>query len=275
VRQKNEKTKSERVRELPRFLVSYSNLIEQFPFSLTLDESEAHHARSVLRLTEGDAALFIEPQRGIAYKGEFISISKNSVQVNLLEQSEVGEKSHTTLFLALPKKQQLDFICEKATEVGVDKIILFPSERSQGVRDDPEFLDRLKRITISALKQSGQLFLPQIIFYKDLDKALESISSSKTVHYLCLAPREETSLKEGHSPLSLLTELYERNSQNKLQSPPNNVDLILGVGSEGGFSVNEVSQFLAANFIPVTLGASTLRCETAALGALLLTQLCK
>ncbi|MFN7170445.1 MAG: RsmE family RNA methyltransferase, partial [Candidatus Omnitrophota bacterium] len=152
------------------------------------------------------------------------------------------------LVQAIPKKEKMDLIVEKATELGVEEIIPVVTERSV-VRPDKEkrnrLLERWRKVSLSATKQSRRLFLPKISEVKKFSQILREIPFSASLIIPCL---EEKNLS--------LKEL----DWNKFKE-----DIYIFIGPEGDFSPEEISLAKERGAISVSLGEAVLRTETAAI----------
>ena len=131
-----------------------------------IDNEEHRHLTKVLRAKEGDFVQLING-RGTLAKGRLISVEKAKSHV-LIESIIENETTNGTsrrksiLAQAFPKLNKLDFIVEKGTELGIDTFYLFTGEKSEKKSLSESGLKRLKKIAISAMKQSKRLFLPKI-----------------------------------------------------------------------------------------------------------------
>jgi 16S rRNA (uracil1498-N3)-methyltransferase len=141
-----------------------------------------------------------------------------------------------TLALAWIRPQKIELALEKGTELGIDRFLLFKAKRSE--RRPPSY-ERIKTILISALKQSGRLYLPELEIIDKLELPQQAMHE-EAVYYGALSP--------GASPIT---------------SPPKN--LCFFIGPEGGFTEEELTLFNSAT--PVGLGPHILRAETAAITA--------
>ncbi len=196
-----------------------------------LDLEELHHLSRVLRVKPGEA---IELVNG---KGELaIALFDKEIRVESVQKSEPPLKK-SILIQALPEKHHLEFILEKATEIGVTDFWIFPSEKSKIQEISEAFVGRMKKITISALKQSKRLFLPEIQIFRRLSDIKE------VPHKLYLAdPKGSPFIQERERSTAFI------------------------VGPESGFTQKEIRYFqevLAAS--PTTLSKNVLRTETAAI----------
>ena len=142
----------------------------------------------------------------------------------------------------------MDYLIQKATELGVQEIIPFLSSRSVPLLEKSKRLKRhhrWERIAVEASKQCGRGVVPKIESLQDYSEMLRT-ASPNTLR-LILWEREGTKLKE----------ILERSKERK--------KIFFIIGPEGGFSQEEVEEAKRAGFIPVTLGRRILRAETASL----------
>ena len=225
----------------------YSSNIVQ-PFHL-LSEEESKHIHRVLRLNERDE-LFLTDGKGVRYRCEITHASPKKCQVRILSTEETPAHP-TQLHIAIaPTKNinRFEWFLEKATEIGIDEItplICTHSERKV-VKSD-----RLKKVVIAAMKQSLKSWLPEIH---------QSISFNELIHRRFDGQKFIAYCETGKE--ELLQKMYL----------PGSSALIL-VGPEGDFSPEEVEQATQAGFIPVSLGNSRLRTETAGIVACMTFQL--
>jgi 16S rRNA (uracil1498-N3)-methyltransferase len=157
------------------------------------------------------------------------------------------------LYQSLPKGRKMDTVLQKAVELGASGIVPVVAARSVPTEPDERGSARLirwRRIIQEAAEQSGRAVLPSLSDSLTLSLALEQINPGD----LCLAGL----LEEAAVPIRSVLQL--------LEAPPPCVRLF--VGPEGGFDQGESELFQEAGAIPVTLGARTLRTETAGLAML-------
>jgi len=209
----------------------------------TFDEVETRHCIHSLRKQIGDVINFVDGN-GKCYKGGITSSAKKSFQVTIAKMEVWIQNRSNYLHIAIaPTKNiaRFEWFLEKATEIGIDEItpiLTFHSERKR-IR-----VDRLDKIVLSAMKQSLKANLPKInelIKYKDWLKT--EVSGKKYIAYV-----EEKNLHLKDTIVS-------------------GQDVTILIGPEGGFSKEEVALAKNNNFVSVSLGASRLRTETAAIVA--------
>ena len=214
---------------------------------VTLPANVAHHAAHVLRLREGDAVVLFN---GLG--GEFPGrLASRGQQVELTGHDPVERESPVavTLVQAWIATDKLEWVVEKAVELGVARIALTPTRRSV-VRLDAARLsrriDRLRDIAIAACCQCGRNRVPAIAAFGDLASALAEGGAGATG--LVLQPDAPRSLVEiagaARGPIAI------------------------AVGPEGGFDADEFALVRRAGYQLARLGPRVLRTETAGLAAL-------
>lgn len=220
-----------------------------------LDGPEVRHLRA-LRLRPG-ARLTVFDDRAREYESVLLQIDAKSAVLQILRARAVTVESGPaiTLVAAVLKGQRMDFLVEKATELGVRRIVPVLTERTVARPRRPQGprTDRWKRVAISASKQCGRAQVPDV---------------EPTVPFGdVIAARSEGALKV------LLWELESESRLTSLRSsvpPPS--EIVLAVGPEGGFSDQEVSLAREAGFEVCGLGSRTMRAETAAMVGVALCQ---
>ena len=214
-----------------------------------LDAEESGHCVKVLRHREGDAISVIDGE-GTLYRCVLTDASPRSA-VARIESAEHGWGSHpyhlTLAVCPTKNNDRYEWFAEKATEVGVDVIAPVIGEHSERRVFKT---DRVRKILISAAKQSLKAAVPVLMEPVSVRDFISSCpaDSLKLIAYCFEGEVPRTSIK------SALEGAGDR-------------DIVVMIGPEGDFSTAEASAALAAGFIPVHLGASRLRTETAAVTA--------
>jgi 16S rRNA (uracil1498-N3)-methyltransferase len=212
-----------------------------------LGAAEAHHALHVLRLKAGDTVNLFNG-RGHEAQGAIVEITDQAVRLKLLTQTATPALAcQITLAQAVPKKS-MDLIVQKATELGVSRIVPLLSERTiVRLDEDAKKIDRWRDIAMDACKQCGNNWLPAI---DPPRKVPEFLSDPGKFDLKLIA-----SLQPGSRPLkSILADA---------SAPPKSI-LIL-IGPEGDFTPAEISTARGAGCRPLSLGPLVLRAETAAI----------
>lgn len=212
---------------------------------IALRESDSHHAFKVLRLQTDDPVVVLDGA-GVTYYCRIKSTSKREVTLRVVEKQEAPRRtSEVTLFQAIPKAKLMDGIIQKATELGVFRIVPLLTERVATQLNPGEAEDKAEKyrvVAVEAIKQSGNPWLPKIDPPLPLEKALR-------LH---------------HFDLQLVGSL-QPGSMHIAESFLNGVQKIAAwVGPEGDFTAEEIRKIVEAGAKPVTLGPLVLRCETAA-----------
>lgn len=203
---------------------------------------EFAHARTVLRLEVGSELILLD-NSGREYDGIVQSLSKREMSVHIIG-SKIGEReagTHVTLLFGFLKNaDKNEFVVQKATELGVKKIILFSSEYSSAYMNDNK-LERLRKIAQESAKQCLRSCAPQITYYDHLKDALNSDTGTVNKLFAC------EFLKGNGADLAHLE---------------GSTSIV--IGSEGGFSEAEFEMAQSLGYQGVTLGKRILRAETAA-----------
>lgn len=200
----------------------------------------------VLRLKSGEQVSVFDGS-GKEIILEITEVVKNSIIAKKISESwpdrELGIRIN--LFQAIISRDKFEMIVQKATELGVAKIIPIKTARSQPFSLNYE---RLRKIISEAAEQSGRVKLPQIITAIDLDRALHEVKSG----FVAWENGKENSLKDVLDN-GIMTKDREFN---------------LFIGPEGGFTEEEIRKAKKARLVTFTLGKRILRAETAAIAAI-------
>lgn len=207
---------------------------------VTFDKTESKHIVRVLRKKERDT-VFITNGKGQLFSSQIEIANDKRCLVNITKVENFEKDWNYYLHIAIaPTKlnDRFEWFIEKATEIGINEITPIICDRSE--RKILK-LDRMEKIMHSAAKQSLKYHFPKlnapVTFKEFLNSPLEG--------QLLIAHCEETNKK----------------SLKKILNPSHNTTIL--IGPEGDFSSKEIEQSLVHNFIPVSLGKSRLRTETA------------
>lgn len=209
-----------------------------------LPEEEAGHCLRVLRLTEGDEVMLADGQ-GFFYRAVIRRAHHKHCEVEVIERWEQPKPWQFRLHIAVAPTKNMDrmeWFVEKATEIGIDAVTFLTCRFSE--RREVKTA-RLEKIMVSAMKQSQKATLPALSGMTDFKTFVTQPFDGRKFIAHC----EEADKK-------LLTQLY---------SPRENA--LVMIGPEGDFSPEEIALALREGFEPISLGASRLRTETAALVA--------
>ncbi|WP_375437779.1 16S rRNA (uracil(1498)-N(3))-methyltransferase [uncultured Hymenobacter sp.] len=209
----------------------------------TLPEEESKHAVRVLRLMAGEAVELVNGRGGV-FQAEVEAADAKRCRLRVVQEQQMPRRSYFVHVAVAPTKNldRMEWLVEKATEIGVDRLSFLRCARSE--RRELK-LDRLHKIAVSALKQSGQAWLPELDEMLDFAAFLPSVAGETTFI---------AHLEEGErTPLARVA--------------ATGASCCILIGPEGDFTPNEIATAFEQGIRPVTLGASRLRTETAALAA--------
>lgn len=206
----------------------------------SLPEEESKHCVKVLRLETGDKISLVDGKGGF-YHCEILQANAKHCEVKCIEKIEAYGKRDFHIHIAIaPTKniERIEWFLEKCTEIGIDEItpLLCDHSERKVIKED-----RLEKVIISAMKQSLKAYLPK------------------------LNPLTEFSrfVKNNPSPLKCIAHCDEGNKKSLQEIYQPGQDITILIGPEGDFSENEIKIAQENNFIPITLGESRLRTETA------------
>lgn len=212
-----------------------------------LDAEESRHCTKTLRKSEGDVITIIDGRGGF-YRAVIKKISKKSCELDLQEELFLGNKRDYYLHIAIaPTKNinRLEWFLEKTTEIGIDEITPILCQRSERKVVKNE---RLEKIILSAAKQSLKAKLPKLnTLTKFKDLVQENKQAFKAIAHC-------NSL--GENPLLPLKIAVSKQK-----------DILILIGPEGDFSLEEVVLAKENGFEEISLGTSRLRTETAGIVA--------
>ena len=207
-----------------------------------LPEGESLHCSRVLRMREGDE-IVVTDGRGSRYLCEIIKSHSSKTQVKIKQKEFFQPERPYKLILAVaPTKnsERMEWMIEKAVEIGVDKIVLLKCERSER---KVQKIERLEKIIISAMKQSLSVYKPELTEMLDFRKFIkENIPEIQKFFGYC---------SENYPKKSFVKECRK------------DTDTIVMIGPEGDFTEEEVKLAVENGYIPVTFGEKRLRTETA------------
>ena len=226
--------------------------------SLTLQADEARHLRDVLRLRAGDE-VYVFDGTGKEFQCVIGHSRKDSALLTVTSEVAPARPEsplQLTLAVALLKGEKFDLVVQKATELGVTRIVPVATKladvRLRDESDAKKRVSRWQRIALEAAKQSGRALVPEVAMAVSFTALVDRATATEQWK-LMFSEREGQSLAECKESLS-----DNRQSMTAL------------VGSEGGWTDEEVSLARASNWAVVTLGGRTLRAETAAIAATVL-----
>ena len=221
----------------------YNPNIDEQTQSFFFDKEESKHIVKVLRKKDSDI-LYVTNGQGLLFETEITLASDNkcTVKINGIEKKA---RSNYRLHLAVaPTKMndRYEWFLEKATEIGIHEITPILCDRSERKVINK---DRLDKIVLSAMKQSNECFLPQLneaVTFKEF-------------------------LKKQNEGLQLIAHCEETDKKTLKSVLVRNQNITILIGPEGDFSEKEIALAIENNYVPITLGTTRLRTETAAIVA--------
>jgi 16S rRNA (uracil1498-N3)-methyltransferase len=211
-----------------------------FGKTIQLSLEESRHCVKVLRLKKGDRIQLMNG-KGSIFEAAILDPDPKGCQLEIVDEISISNSRNYQLTIAIaPTKNidRLEWFLEKSTEIGIDRIVPLICQHAERKEVKSE---RLEKILVAAMKQSGQAFLPeltsQVTFKSLINSDFEGI---KLIAHCELGPK--TKLKDA------------------VQTGKN---VLILIGPEGDFDPSEIALALKNGFIPVSLGESRLRTETA------------
>jgi 16S rRNA (uracil1498-N3)-methyltransferase len=201
---------------------------------------QGSRAGSIVTLTDSE---------GYDFRGRVLSLSKEGASVLVFEAFPSSTESSVEILLlqALPEKERMELIIQKATELGVSAIVPFKSERSISLEErdaKQKKSHRWQEVAVKAVQQSRRAKVPRVEPYRSFQQALEGCREEGL--RILLWEKEGEPLKK----------ILEQGFPQKIYAM---------VGPEGGFTEEEVKLAMREGFIPIKLGQRILRTETAAI----------
>ena len=218
--------------------IFYTSRIERT--TAILDDVESHHCIKVLRLKVGDLVSIVDGSGGY-YEGNISIADHRSCIVEILKTQKEFEKRNFRLHIGIAPTKNIDrfeWFLEKATEIGIDEITPLLCQHSERkiLRTD-----RLEKVLISAMKQSLKAYKPvlnQIISFEEF-------------------------MEQKHTGIKLIAHCLESERFDLIKIKPDINEFTILIGPEGDFSDLEIKIAMNEKFLPVMLGKSRLRTETA------------
>jgi 16S rRNA (uracil1498-N3)-methyltransferase len=214
---------------------------------ITLPSAVAHQALRVMRLRPGDRLELLGGNGGswnaTLDAGATRQPAATATLGDFMPDAEADRGRHVTLVLGLLKADKFDWVVQKATEVGVARIVPVVTSRSVAMSGRA---DRWRRIAMEATEQSGRTVVPMIDDPMPFRSSL-AIGPSGAVHVACWEAEKVVPFREG------------------IASDGRGTAVVVWVGPEGGMSIEEVDALRASGAITASLGPRILRSETAAI----------
>lgn len=231
-----------------RFFINKRDIVDG---EVVISGGEARHISEVMRLSVGDPIVVFDGEGG-EYSGTIKELDHPNKNLTVTIDSEKSlskeEGPRITLVQAIPKKNKMDLVVEKTTELGVHKIIPMLTERTvvrPDSRSSRKVTERWRRIAIETSKQCARAFVPEISDIK-IFKEIVALAKDHDFAFLACLEGETVSIKEAIS-------------KNIAGS------VLVMVGPEGDFSPRELEYAESRGFSLISLGKRVLKSETAGL----------
>ena len=216
----------------------------------TITGENAGHIKKSLRMKGGEQITLVDTM-STQYECEIETTLSNDVVVKILKKFPCQNEPtvRITLYQALPKGEKMEFIIQKAVELGVTEIVPVISSRCISRPDAKSLQKKIQRwnkIALQAAQQSRRGIIPKVKDAMTFRQAAENLSPDECniIFYECGGKRTGEILNEQVKSINIF------------------------IGAEGGFEEDEVNKVIARNGTPATLGRRILRCETAPLCAI-------
>lgn len=228
---------------------------------MTLAPEEAQHMRGVLRLKPNDE-VYVFDGEGLEYRCRIESLRRDAATLSVIESIEPASPESALdlrLAISLLKGEKFDLAVQKATELGVMRVVPLMTRlsdiRLRDSADAEKRTTRWRRIALEAAKQSGRARLPLINEPTSFESLLESLSTDKDEAGFMFAEHNGQGILEA------------------LENPGVRPQALTAlVGPEGGWTSEEIEEARAAGLRIITLGGRILRAETAAIAVTALLQ---
>lgn len=232
----------------PRFFITPDQVRDP---SITVAGDDVRHIRTVLRKQAGDLLTLLDGQ-GREYTVRITAIEKEAIETEIVERRERHPLLPSVILgQGLPKSDKMDFIVQKATELGVSAIVPLVTERTiVKVKDEEKRVTRWQKIAREAAMQSNRPDIPKVETIHPFNEYIRSLAPGPRT--LLIFPWEE-----GTEPV-----------KNVLRRHFDAQHIVVLIGPEGGFSQAEAEAAAEKGFHLVSLGPNILRTETAAVAAL-------
>ena len=217
---------------------------------ISLGDNQAHYLRSVVRMAIGDAVLVFNGRDG-EWLAEITELGKKRAALVLQTQTRQQDEANDIMLLLAPiKRDRLDYLAQKATEMGASHLLPVVTKRTQNSKLN---IERLQANAIEAAEQCNLLHVPKVEAPSRLDHVLADWPADRCIIFC----DEHADLEQGLSDLQRL----------KGQK------IAILIGPEGGFDEEERAVLLARkDTLAISLGPRILRADTALVAALALVQ---
>ncbi len=228
---------------MPHFYINPKDIKDN---SFIVKDEQFHYLSTVRRFSVGDE-INIFDGLGNSYKARIDVVGKKQIKGTILSSKTlVLPNKKVSLYTAIPKGERFDWLIEKASEIGISRIVPTIYTRSVIKELSTNKIERYKKISISASSQSWRADIMPIETPKKFSEIVETLNQKNTLNILPYESEEKDTI---------------------YKVVENNKHINIFIGPEGGFDNMEISLALKNNFKIVTLGKNILRVETAGIVA--------
>ncbi len=219
--------------------------VEKIAEEVALTGDEFRHAKNVLRLGAGDEVTLLDGS-GAEYAAVVARAEKNALILHVVGEapSDREPAADVLLLIGALKGDKTELVVQKAAELGVNRIGVFSSRYCAAYMNENK-LERLRRVSREAAKQCMRARAPEVVYFEDLESALNAGSEYENKLFACE---------------------FLRKSEGEIAQDGTSYCLV--VGSEGGFTEEEWARAKALGYTGLFLGKRILRAETAAIALL-------
>ena len=228
---------------MPHFYINPKDIKDN---SFIVKDEQFHYLSTVRRFSIGDE-INIFDGLGNSYKARIDIVDKKQIKGTILSSKTlILPNKKVSLYTAIPKGERFDWLIEKASEIGISRIVPTIYTRSVIKELSTNKIERYKKISISASSQSWRADIMPIETPKKFSEIVETLNQKNTLNILPYESEEKDTI---------------------YKVVENNKHINIFIGPEGGFDNMEISLALKNNFKIVTLGKNILRVETAGIVA--------
>ena len=242
---------------MPKFFVGNKQIINEV---ITIVGEDVNHIVNVLRLQKSDQIFVCDKEKEITYQTEIVEIGKQEVVCHIIKEvkKKIESSADVTIFQGLPKSDKMEYIIQKATEIGAKEIVPVAMKRCIAKidgKDEAKKIERWKKIAEMAAKQSGRDMIPKIgnvMKFNFMKKVVEEFD----LFLVAYEEEERLTLKQVLQDSSNMFHPIEESRKMKIG---------VLIGPEGGIDGNEIEELKNCDVKIITLGNRILRTETASL----------
>lgn len=235
--------------------------------TISIYDGDVNHIRNVLRMRVGDA-LSVSDGTGTEYHCRITAIEKDAVLTTIEARmpSCTELPVQLILFQGLPKSDKMEWIVQKAVELGVHAVVPVSTSRSIVKLDEKKAAKKRQRwqqIAESGAKQSGRARIPEV---RDVMRFRDALAYAETLDAVLIPYEKAENIAETRALIEALKTEQEEKAHTGGADAPFSIGIF--IGPEGGFAEEEIALAEKAPARPITLGKRILRTETAGLAVL-------